>query len=86
MSTPQIDLAVKGGDIVGPNLVLLGNYFPGYTVTATGSVLGLTYGFVTGFLGGWSFAFLRNAVVFLYIAIIHRRAEWALLRELLKYF
>ncbi|HTN71592.1 MAG TPA: NAD(P)/FAD-dependent oxidoreductase [Methylomirabilota bacterium] len=79
-------LVLKGGDIVGPNLVLLANYFPGYTVTASGSVLGLTYGFVTGFLGGWSFAFLRNAVVFLYIAIIHRRAEWALLRELLKYF
>ena len=79
-------LVLKGGDIVGPNLVLLGNYFPGYTVTASGSVLGLAYGFFTGFLGGWGFAFLRNAVVFLYIAIIHRRAEWALLRELLKYF
>jgi hypothetical protein len=34
-------LVVKGGDVVGPNLALLAQYFPGYTVTAEGSLIGL---------------------------------------------
>ena len=81
-----IALVFKGGDVVGPNLQLLSQYFPGYSVTAAGSLLGLAYGFVTGFLGGWSFAFLRNAVVFLTMALFYRRAEWQLLRRLIEYF
>jgi protoporphyrinogen oxidase len=78
-------LVLKGGDVVGPRLQLLGNYFPGYSVTASGSVIGLAYGFITGFVGGWGFAFFRNAAVFLYMAAIHRRAELHLLRKLLEY-
>lgn len=81
-----IALVFKGGDVVGPNLQLLSQYFPGYSVTAAGSLLGLAYGFVTGFLGGWSFAFVRNAVVFLTMALFYRRAEWELLRRLFEYF
>jgi protoporphyrinogen oxidase len=79
-------LVLKGGAHVGPTLGLLGQYFPGYTVTATGSVLGLLYGFVSGFVVGWCFAFLRNATVFLYMAVVHRRAELQALRRLLEYF
>lgn len=79
-------LVMKGGDVVGPNLRLLGEYFPGYRVTASGGALGLIYGFVTGFIGGWLFALLRNAMMFLYLAAIHRRAELYLLRKLLEYF
>jgi hypothetical protein len=45
----------------------------------------LAYGFLTGFVGGWGFAFLRNVAVFILAAIIHRRAEWQLLRKLLEY-
>jgi protoporphyrinogen oxidase len=78
-------LLVKGGVDVGPNLALLNQYFPGYTPTLSGSVLGLTYGFFTGFLGGWGFAVMRNTAVFVYMAVVHRRAEWAVMRELLKY-
>jgi protoporphyrinogen oxidase len=78
-------LVVKGGDIVGPNLQLLSHYFPGYGVTTLGSAFALAYGFVVGFVGGWGFAFLRNTVLFLYMAIIHRRAEFLLLRKLLEY-
>jgi len=78
-------LVLKGGDVVGPRLQLLSNYFPGYRVTAWGSVIGLAYGFITGFVGGWGFAFFRNAAVFLYMAVIHRRAELHLLRKLLEY-
>jgi protoporphyrinogen oxidase len=79
-------LVLKGGTIVGPTLGLLGQYFPGYTVTGAGSVLGLLYGFVSGYVVGWAFAFLRNATVFLYMAVVHRRAELQALRRLLDYF
>jgi protoporphyrinogen oxidase len=78
-------LVLKGGNVVGPNLQLLNQYFPGYSVTASGSVLGLAYGFAAGFAGGWLFAFLRNALVFLYMVVIHRRAELRLLRKFLEY-
>jgi protoporphyrinogen oxidase len=78
-------LAIRGGSIVGPNLELLANYFPGYDVTLSGGFLGLAYGFFAGFVAGWGFAFLRNAAVFLYMALLHRRAEHRLLRELLEY-
>jgi protoporphyrinogen oxidase len=78
-------LVLKGGDVVGPNLQLLRNYFPGYTVTLSGSLLALLYGFLVGFTTGWGFAFLRNLGVFLYTALIHRRAERLLLRKLLEY-
>ena len=78
-------LALKGGTVVGPRLGLLENYFPGFSVTLPGSLLGLAYGFFAGFVGGWGFAFLRNASVFLYMALLHRRAERQLLRKLLEY-
>jgi protoporphyrinogen oxidase len=79
-------LVLKGGPMVGPTLGLLGQYFPGYTVTGSGSVVGLLYGFVSGFVVGWAFAFLRNATVFLYMAVVQRRAELQALRRLLEYF
>jgi protoporphyrinogen oxidase len=79
-------LVLKGGETIGPNLQLLNQYFPGYTVTLSGSLLGLGYGFATGFAGGWGFAFLRNMSVFLYMAFAHRRAERQVLRNLLSYF
>jgi hypothetical protein len=78
-------LVLKGGGLVGPNLQLLENYFPGYTVTPFGSLLGLTYGFASGFIGGWGFAFFRNVGVFLYSALMQQRAERMLLRKLLEY-
>ena len=79
-------LVLKGGDVVGPKLELLSHYFPGYTVTGYGSLVGLFYGFIAGFSGGWGFAFFRNATVFLYAAAVHRRAELYLLRKLFEHF
>jgi hypothetical protein len=75
----------KGGDVVGPTLRLLRNYFPGYSVSPAGSLMGLTYGFVSGFVGGWTFAFLRNATMFLYLASIQRKAQRGLLRRFFDY-
>lgn len=78
-------LVLKGGGNVGAHLRLLSNYFPGYRVSLVGSLLGLGYGFVTGCVVGWTFAFIRNSVVFLYLAVARRRAERQILRKLLEY-
>jgi protoporphyrinogen oxidase len=80
-----LGLVLKGGNVVGPTLQLLSQYFPGYHVTAVGSFIGLLYGFVTGFIGGWGFALLRNAVVFFSMVFLHHRTERQLLRKLLEY-
>jgi hypothetical protein len=53
-------LLLKGGPNVGQNLGLLRAYYPGYSVTWTGSLVGLFYGAVTGALIGWSVAWLYN--------------------------
>jgi len=78
-------LVIKGGAIVGPNLQLLSNFFPGYSVSFLGSLLGLGYGFITGFSAGWGFAFVRNVSVFFLMALMHQRAERMLLKKLLDY-
>lgn len=52
-------LVIKGGDPVGPHLGLLGNFFPGYSVSFVGSLIGFVYAFVVGYgLGrfvGWTY-------------------------------
>lgn len=53
-------LVLKGGDVVGPHLALLDQFFIGYTVTFWGSFVGLFYGFVTGFIIGYAIAILYN--------------------------
>jgi protoporphyrinogen oxidase len=78
-------LVLKDGGMVGSNLRLLNEFFPGYSVTPTGSVVGSLYGFVVGFLGGWGLAFLRNTVTFLYMAVISRRVQLHLLRQVLDF-
>lgn len=56
-------LVVKGGDVVGPHLNLLGQFFVGYSVTFAGSLIGAAYGFITGYLSGMLIGFIYNAVV-----------------------
>ena len=53
-------LVLKGGDIVGPNLSLLGQFFIGYEVTWLGSIIGFLYGFVLGFSIGFLQANIYN--------------------------
>lgn len=60
-------LLIKGGTHVGPNLSLLGQFFPGYSVTWSGSLVGLLYGFVGGFLFGSLFASFRNTAMGLHL-------------------
>ena len=53
-------LILKGGESVGPHLALLGQFFIGYKVTFLGSVIGLGYGFLSGFVVGFMLAVLHN--------------------------
>jgi len=56
-------LLIKDGPGAGPHLQLLGNYFVGYSVTWTGSLIGLFYGALTGGIVGWVVAKVYNLVV-----------------------
>lgn len=78
-------LLVKGGEVVGPNLALLSQYFVGYRVSPVGAVIGTAYGFVTGFLAGFLFAALRNVLIASGLWYARRRAENRTLRDLLDY-
>jgi hypothetical protein len=70
-----VTLLLKGGDVVGPNLALLGQYFFGYSVTWPGAFVGLLWGFALGFVLGWGFAVVRNLVFWLWLVSIRSRAE-----------
>ncbi len=56
-------LILKGGDVVGPHLSLLGQFFIGYRVTFVGSLIGFAYGFVLGFLVGYFIAKMYNWLI-----------------------
>jgi hypothetical protein len=56
-------LVIKGGPQVGLHLRLLGHYFPGYSVTWPGSIVGLLYGAVLGAVIGWAIGRIYNGVV-----------------------
>lgn len=58
-------LVLKGGDVVGPHLGLLDQFFIGYSVTFTGSLIGALYGFLTGYVGGLLVSWIYNTVIFL---------------------
>jgi hypothetical protein len=55
-------LLVRGGPQVGLHLNLLGNYFPGYSVTWGGALLGFLYGAALGAIVGWSVAWIYNRI------------------------
>ena len=68
-------LIVKGGEVVGPNLALLGQFFIAYKVTVTGAFIGLVYGFISGFVLGWLIGFLRNSLVSAYLMMLRTKAN-----------
>ena len=55
-------LLIRGGETVGPHLGLLGNYFPGYSVTWIGAFVGMFWGFLVGGIIGWAIAWVYNLV------------------------
>ncbi len=79
-------LIIKGGEVVGPNLQLLGQYFIGYTVTMKGAFAGMGYGFLWGFLFGWIFAYIRNFSLAFFVYRVKRKAELLSFRDFLDHF
>jgi protoporphyrinogen oxidase len=77
-------LVIKGGPVVGPNLSLLNQYFPDYSVTLGGAFIGAAYAFVVGGVIGWTLAAVRNVSMFLYWIVVRRRAEHLALRQFLE--
>ena len=55
-------LVIQGGPNVGQHLNLLRAYYPGYSVTWPGSLLGFVYGALTGAILGWCVAWLYNVL------------------------
>jgi hypothetical protein len=55
-------LVVRGGPNVGQHLQLLSIYFPGYSVTFLGSLVGFVYAFVVGYGLGRVIGFIYNRV------------------------
>ena len=56
-------LVVKGGREVGPHLQLIGQFFIGYSVSFLGSIIGLIYGFLGGYICGAFTAWLYNIIL-----------------------
>ena len=52
-----------GEHVVGPHLSLLSQFFIGYRVTFSGSLIGFAYGFGSGFVIGYIVARVYNFVV-----------------------
>lgn len=68
-------LIFRGGEVIGPNLALLGQFFIGYEVSFTGSLIGMVYGTIAGFVLGWLIAFLRNFVVGIYVHVLKLKSS-----------
>lgn len=56
-------LVLKGGEVVGPHLRLLDQFFWGYSVTFFGSFVGALYAFLVGFASGLFIAWVYNGVL-----------------------
>lgn len=56
-------LILKGGEVIGPHLSLLRNFFPFYSVTFIGSIVGFGYGLLAGYVAGFIIASIYNLIV-----------------------
>jgi hypothetical protein len=64
-------------------LYLLANYFPGYTVSWVGALIGLAWAGFAFFVAGWFCAFMRNLVLGASIWLARTRAELTATRDFL---
>ena len=74
-------LIIKGGDVLGPNLALLSQFFVGYQITFSGSLIGMSYGIMAGFIIGWLIALIRNFVVMIYIHMLKLKGSMSAVNE-----
>ena len=76
-------LLLKGGEVVGPRLLLLAQYFYGFEVSWTGAFIGFLDAGFLGFLLGSSIALLRNWGLSAYALLVHQRAQTERRRHIL---
>src|SRR5437762_14014345 len=57
---PQLNGA--GEIVMGPHLALLSQFFPGYRVSFSGSLIGFAYSFVVGLFTGWFISSVYNQI------------------------
>jgi hypothetical protein len=81
-----LGLILKGGTDIGQTPQLLAQFFPGFSVTVGGALLGAGYGFVIVFLWGWFFAYVRNFALGLILYRVKREAELFSFRQFLDHF
>jgi tetrahydromethanopterin S-methyltransferase subunit G len=74
-------LILKGGEVLGPNLALLGQFFIGYDVSFSGSLVGMVYGLISGFIIGLLIAMIRNLVVTIYMHIIRLKGSMSAVND-----
>lgn len=56
-------LVLRGGENVGSHLKLLSQFFIGYNISFTGSLIGFAYGFAVGTLSGALIGWIYNKFV-----------------------
>ncbi len=66
-------LLIRGGENIGQHLALLGNYFIGYDVTWSGSLVGLLWGAASGYVIGFITAIAINITVSIHLNRLLRR-------------
>ena len=64
-------------------LSLLSNYFPGYTVSWSGAVIGFAWAAFAFFVAGWCCAFVRNFTIVASVWLVRTRAELVAARDFL---
>ena len=74
-------LIIKGGVVVGPNLALLSQFFIGYEITFSGSLIGMIYGIVMGFIIGWIISAIRNFVVTIYMHVFKLKGSFSAVND-----
>lgn len=57
------EVTESGRGVVGPHLQLLSQFFIGYKVSFTGSIIGFLYGFAVGTIAGSLIGWLYNRIV-----------------------
>lgn len=62
-------------DIEGLRIGLLNQYFYGYRVTWLGALIGLGWGFTTGFIAGWLLGFVHNFTVSVWMFLVRTRND-----------
>jgi len=72
---------IRGVDFL--SFGLLSQFLWGYSVSWSGVLIGVLWGFGVGFALGYGFALIRNAAVWLWLTIIRSRAEMEQYSDLL---